>query len=446
MEIKTLAEMQQPDRRSLMSYVWTADPAQTAELAQYAIGQIELAPAVPETIRQAFERLCTLFAYGVLCYDLYTVVGDLARMITEQALRERFLPFYGGQVTFVRASDQSEKTVTADRWDVIPRRLLQNSKWLLKLRSGHAPIEFNGMLASLLGWARAEGLLTGQGDRLRDPVRTWFRNFAAHPTWHLQGPDHAERAIADLASIINRIWGAPSGTAVDREPALISWTDTAVTWGRQVPITGQPADGGRAVSVVVLASVPDRDLGDYDTLYETTNRPCDYMWGPGTPDEAAEWLRQHPRPGDQVEVTDRLFLLRYHDERLYLPQKPAIAASATGPAAEGTWYLLRADTPIPAFNHQRCVLSGYTDRETGARHNSGGECSQCPTETICSGTLADMLVRAAQLGTDITPRLVPDVRVTMSHTPRCNRIHDGYWDIPPDDPSMAAQFGPPPQS
>ena len=78
MDIRTLAEMQESDRRSLMSYVWTAEPAQAAELAQYAIGQIELAPAVPDTTRQAFERLCTLFAYGILCYDLYTVAGDLA--------------------------------------------------------------------------------------------------------------------------------------------------------------------------------------------------------------------------------------------------------------------------------------------------------------------------------------------------------------------------------
>ena len=76
-----------------MSYVWTAQPAQAAELAQYAIGQIELAPAVPDTTRQAFERLCTLFAYGILCYDLYTVAGDLARMVTELALRDRFLSF-----------------------------------------------------------------------------------------------------------------------------------------------------------------------------------------------------------------------------------------------------------------------------------------------------------------------------------------------------------------
>jgi hypothetical protein len=444
MEIKTLAEMQQPDRRSLISYVWTAEPAKAAELTQYAIGQIELTPAVPETTRQAFERLCTLFAYGILCYDLYTVAGDLARMVTEQALRERFLPFYGGQVTFVRASDQAEKQVSADRWDSIPRPLLQDGKWLLKLSNGHAPMEFNGMLASLLSWAHAEGLLTGQGDRLRDPVRTWFRNFAAHPTWHLQGPDHAERAIADLASIINRIWGAPSGMLVPREPVFITWTETSVSWGGQGAIRGHPDDDGSTATMIVLATLHDPDLADYDALYETTNRPCDYLWGPGTTDEAAEWLQQNPQTGDQAVVNDRLFLLHYHDDRLYLPQKPAIAASIIGPAADGAWYLLRADTPIAAFHHQRCVLSGYTDPESGVRHNPGGECQACPTETISSGTLADVLTSAAQLGADITPRPIPDVRITMSHTPRCNRIHDGHWDIPPDDPSMAALFRPPP--
>jgi hypothetical protein len=439
MDIKTLAEMQEPDRRSLMSYVWTAEPAQAAELAQYAIGQIDLTPAVPGTTRQAFERLCTLFGYGILCYDLYTVAGDLARMVIEQALRERFLPFYGSQLIFVRVSDQQEKPVTADRWEAIPRRLLQDSKWRLKLRSGHAPIEFNGMLASLLRWARAEGLLAGQGDRYRDPVRTWFRNFAAHPTWHLQGPDHAERAITDLAGIINRIWGAPAGTVVNREAAFITWTDTAVTWGRQAPIPHRA--GSKAVSVVVLAAVPYRDLGDYDALYETTNQPCGYLWGPGTPGDAAEWLRQNPQPGDQVETTDRLFLLRYHDDRLYLPQNPAVAAALTGPATDGTWYLLRADTPIPAFHHQRCALSRYTDPESGTSHNPSGECSACPVETISCGSLPEMLTRAAQLGGDITPSVVPDVRVSMSHIPRYNRIHHGYWDIPPDDPGLTGLSG-----
>ena len=84
------------------------------------------------------------------------------------------------------------------------------------------------MLASLLRWARAEGLLAGQHDRMRDAPRAWFRKNVAHPTsYHLQGPDHAEWAIADLAQIINRLWGAPSGRPVRREIMMIAWMASA---------------------------------------------------------------------------------------------------------------------------------------------------------------------------------------------------------------------------
>jgi hypothetical protein len=195
---------------------------------------------------------------------------------------------------------------------------------------------------------------------------------------------------------------------------------------------GAPAEAGNPTSVIALASPGDFDLGDYDALYETTNLPCEWLWGPGTPAEALEWLQRNSQPGVQAETIDRLFLLRYHDSLLWLPQKPATAAAATGVAADGTWYLLRADSPFPAFNHQRHILSGYTDPEPGLRHDLNGECRACPTETIGSGSLPDMLTRAAQLGADITPRPTPDIRVAMSHMPRCNRIRAGGWDIPPE--------------
>jgi hypothetical protein len=67
---------------------------------------------VPEGTRKSFERLRTLYAYGVLCYDLYTVAGDLARLVIEQALRERFLPFYDETVTFVHDRDDLKRVQT----------------------------------------------------------------------------------------------------------------------------------------------------------------------------------------------------------------------------------------------------------------------------------------------------------------------------------------------
>lgn len=436
MEARTLAELQEPDQRSLMWSVWTADPAKAAERDQRLLSRVDLSPDVPETTRQSFERLCTLFAYGILCYDLYTVAGDLARLVVEQALRDRFLPFYGGTVNFTDGQGVPQ-TVTASSYDDLYRAIRRDDGrlrgWKLQLRSGAVPFAFSGELTSLLRWARAEGLLAGQSDRLRDKPRAWFRNFVAHPSYHLQGPDYAERGILDLAYLVNRIWGSPSRTAVAREPVMITWTGDTVTWGEGPgPLLDQPAEGGTPTSVIALAVPGDPELGDYDALYETTSLPCEWLWGPGSPAEASDWLEHHPHRGDKAETVDRLFLLRYRDSLLWLPQKPATAAAAQGTAADGTWYLLRADSPFPAFNHQRHVLSGYADPEPGPPHSSDGECPACPTRAISSGSLPDMLARARQLGADTIPRPAPDTRVAMSRMPRCNRIGAGFWDIPPE--------------
>jgi hypothetical protein len=435
-EARTLAELQEPDQRSLMWSVWTADPAKAAELAQRLLSQVALSPDVPETTRQSFERLCTLFSYGILCYDLYTVAGDLARLVVEQALRDRFLPFYGGTVNFTDGQGVPQ-AVTASSYDDLYRAIRRDDGrlrgWKLQPRSGAVPFVFSGELTSLLRWARAERLLAGQADRLRDQRRAWFRNFVAHPTYHLQGPDYAERGIIDLADLVNRIWGSPSRTAVAREPIMITWTGDTVTWGGSPgPLRDQSADAGPPTSVIALAVPGDPELGDYDALYETTSLPCEWLWGPGSPAEASDWLEHNPQAGDQAETVDRLFLLRYHDSLLWLPQKPSVAAAARGTAAEGTWYLLRADSPFVGFNHLRRVLSGYSDPEPGPPHSSDGDCQACPTQSVSSGSLHDMVARARRLGADTAPRPVPDSRVTMSRMPRCNRIGAGFWDIPPE--------------
>lgn len=148
-----------------------------------------LAAAVPEGIRKSYERLCELYVQGILCYDLHTVVGDMARLLTEPALRERFLSFYDGTVTFTHVSGEREKTITVGSWEDLQTAIPSARVWRLRLRSGRDPIPFDGMLTSLLRWARAEGLLAGQGDRMRDRPRTWFRNYVAHGAgYHLRQP------------------------------------------------------------------------------------------------------------------------------------------------------------------------------------------------------------------------------------------------------------------
>jgi DNA-binding XRE family transcriptional regulator len=54
--------------------------------------------------------------------------------------------------------------------------------WKLQPTSGRPAFRFDGMLTSLLAWARAEKLLAGQRDRLRDRPRVNLRNFVAHGT------------------------------------------------------------------------------------------------------------------------------------------------------------------------------------------------------------------------------------------------------------------------
>lgn len=176
----------------------------------------------------------------------------------------------------------------------------------------------------------------------------------------------------------------------------------------------------------------DPDLFDYDSRFESTHRPCDLLWGPGGQADALRWLADHSPEPDQVEIIDRLFLIQYHGDRLALPRSPAVAAALGPGEQDGVWYLIRADAPSHAFNHQRRLLAG----ELG--HAGEGGCQACPAEILGNGSLPDMLRLAAGLGADVTPRLVQTARVTMSRVPTCNRIvPGGGWEIPPDDPSMA---------
>jgi hypothetical protein len=104
-----------------------------------------------------------------------------------------------------------------------------------------------------------------------------------------------------------------------------------------------------ATCVIMRADPGDRTLGHgFDAMYETTARPCEYLWGPGTWSEGAQWLKRESPAADEIAVLDRLFLLRHHDGRLYMPRTAPIAAALGEEDRPGTWYLLRADYPADA--------------------------------------------------------------------------------------------------
>jgi hypothetical protein len=429
--IKTLAELAEPDEASLAIRPLGIDPAAAAEgVAEYRqrlIADFELIDDVPENTRNSYDRVRSIYSYGVLCYDLYTVAGNQARLVLEQALRERFLPFYGETVTFVDGGGREHPVVARQFGELFDRdNPLVKRGWRLKLRSGREPIPFNGMLASLLRWAREERLLGGQRDRWQDKFRVMFRNYVAHSEYHREMPDDAAAEIFHLSELINQIWGTPGGAPVRREAVALAWTDTAIMFGLAERFHVEDRLPPDAACVVVRADPLDRTLGNsFDTMYEMTARPFEYLWGPGTWSDGARWLKRESPVGDEVAVLDRLFLLRYHDSRLYMPRTAAVAAALEEQDRTGSWYMLRADYPADAFGHQRQILAGARG------HRTDGFCRECPVETIARGSWQVMIDHCAAVGEDVTPRPVPDIRSTMCRIPRWNQLTDnGQWVFP----------------
>lgn len=128
---------------------------------------------------------------------------------------------------------------------------------------------------------------------------------------------------------------------------------------------------------------------------------------------------------DDAAALDRLFFIRCHDRRLFMPRNARTVATLEGNDRDGTWYLLRADYPADAFGHQRQVLTGAQG------HSTDGFCRECPVETVAAGPWQEMIDHCAAAGEDVTPRHAPDTRSTMCRTPRWNQLtKDGQWVFP----------------
>ena len=222
MEIRSLEELREPDERTLrfaplgLAMDGTMRPEDAALFQQQVISHAELVPAVPESTRNTFERLRMLYAYGVFCYDIFTVVEDQAHLVMEHALRERFVDFYDGSVPFEDAGGRPHP-VQASTVDELFKEIRKGSRLRgsrqrrLRLRRTSELIYFDGMLDSLLRWARGEGLLRGQRNRWLEPLLKSFRNYVAHGAGdHLVMPVDAARTLSDLAEVINQLWGSPT--------------------------------------------------------------------------------------------------------------------------------------------------------------------------------------------------------------------------------------------
>jgi len=107
--LSALAELREPDPRSLMWFVGGSAAVEVvAEHQKRVMARLDVPASVPEAIAKSFDRVRSIYRQGLFCYDLYTVAGDQARLLVEQALKERFIEFYGGTVLFTHGQGKTQ--------------------------------------------------------------------------------------------------------------------------------------------------------------------------------------------------------------------------------------------------------------------------------------------------------------------------------------------------
>jgi hypothetical protein len=458
MDIRPLEELREPDERTLafspQGFGVQMRPEDSADFLQRIMARHELAPAVAEGTRRSFDQLREIFAYGLLSYPIFTIVAEHALLVFEQALRHRFIEFHQGAVTFADPKTGQEETVAASSYEDVADFIKCHRGWKLRIGAGPDTIPFNGMLDGLHTWARRTGLLRGQRNRGTEDAISRLRNYAAHPSdYHLTTLTDAAGTMSDLAEIINQLWGSatPRGRLY---PVPVQRTIIRVSWNRQTgetafwPVSGGPvarrqsgmaAVGGTDAGAgdmerdwqhILVRGVPDDwDLMHFDARYQTGRYPAEWLWGPGNEEEASAWLDAEKPQDDELDILDRLFLLRYYDNLLYLARSADQAASVTAEEKPGVWYVVRADSPDDAFNHQREQLV------QGSRCAGRGPCLQHPVQTLGNGSWYKAMDIVATAGVTPTTINVPDVCVppSLSRRPRSRRyLGDGNWDIPAD--------------
>lgn len=406
MEIRSFAELTSPDERTLrftglgLAIGGLLSPEEASEFQQTSVASAELVDAVPAKVRASFDRLRNFHSYGVICYDLFTMTDDLTWIVLEQALRERFVQFYNGKIPLIDRNGKSD-SVSAPSFEWIAKAVRRGGShaegWHLRLEKA-AEIAVPLTLAPLLRWARRVGLLDGQRNRrVQLTVYPELRNHFAHGEGfgHTGMPNASARSIHDLAEVINRLWGArtPGGRIypgpLGRVPVVVAWSPgwsdgvvgSTLTFMRPDQLTDNANDD--RTYLVVLAAEREQELREFDSRYELTTFPSEFLWGPGTGSDVIEWLAASTPTGDQVDYLDRLFAVRHSGGKVSLPYRPEKLLSIPADRRSGRWSLLRADFPIDALSH--------------VRHNNRGEgCPDleyggCPVELVAEGSWSDVV-------------------------------------------------------
>ena len=371
----------------------TAEAA--AEFQQRVVASAVLVESVPDDKRASFERLRTLHSYGVLCYDAFTAVSDLAPLVADQALRERFVAFHAGAVVVV-ARDGGERELAFGSVGELLDRLKADR---LRLRDWPKKTSFAGGFGQLLHWARGQDLLSGQRARHAEQLLLTRRNRLAHPdAHHLVTPVQSARDIHDLAEIINRLWGAPTPGG-RLYPALVHRAVLALAYesgGRSsvglANSLGNDTSLGDATILLVRGVWQDEGLFDYDAAFEDTRLPTDLLSGPYSYPAAINWLVDNQPQPDAVDHLDRGFAIRGSGDNADRPRSPNVFAGLPESERAGTWSLVRADFPQDAYVHVRYDHQPFT-----------GPCEECAVDGRSIGAWVEVMDALLKAGVEVMP-------------------------------------------
>jgi hypothetical protein len=151
-----------------------------------------------------------------------------------------------------------------------------------------------------------------------------------------------------------------------------------------------PNETGEGLNcIVVLAPDTDPDLAEFDARFELTSLPAKWLFGPSSFDDAVAWLSDHPDVEDEVDTLDRVFAVRIHKNKVYLPMRLELFTAAPESFRAGRWRLIQADYPNDAHFHARHQFRG----EDCPDQDYGG----CPVTDVAEGTWDDMVARVDRL-------------------------------------------------
>ena len=390
MRIRTLSELREVEDRAArftplgFSMAGPTAPAAAARMHQEDISDLDLVVDVPDDLRRNFDRLRELHSYGVLHYDLYTIVKQTHPFVLEHALRERFMTHYNGSIPLV--SETGDRKLLAagvfqDVYSVLRRRAFENYRGIVV---AGVRIAFNASLRDLVRWARAVGYLRGERNRFRELLLIDLRNRFAHPEgFGIVSPTDSARAIRFLGETINHMWArlTPEGSfyppPAKREVIAIGSSPDpnaqVVCRARQIGAMSHRAGW----TYVLVVGVFEDAFTDFDPAFETTELPCDLLWGPGPSEDAHAWFETKSPSGDSVDPLDRLFAIPVQEGSVGRPRRVFVAANLQREERRGVWHVVRADSPFDAFAHIR------DNHESGGA--ARGPCRECPATLVTKG-------------------------------------------------------------